>query len=217
MSADLDEKVMAATGWGSLRKALHASQGGPAVKVIEFDGSGGRMRGIPLALRTLSADESLRLRAAAVKWLTTSCGFTEEFLVGTTDGTAAIEFEVKVRTLALALVEPAPPHDPVARDADELRVLLDADEVTALFELFLDWVQERSPITSARSAEEVTALCDALGKGTSPHASLNGYDSVTLRSIGRELARRLRTLTSSPSSHTQPSSDTETDTSEPSD
>lgn len=217
MSEDLDAKVLAATGWSPLRKALHASRGGPAVKVVEFDGSGGRLRGVPLGLRTLSAEEQQRLRADAVKWLTRECGYTDDFLVGTTDGAAAIELETKVRTVALALVEPGGDHAPLAKSADDMRALLDADEVIALFEMFLDWVQERSPITSARAVEEVRSLCDALGKGTMPLARLNGYDSVSLRIIASELVARLRPLTSLPSLHTQPSSDTETATSEPSD
>ena len=132
MSADLDAKVLSATGWSPLRKALHASRGGVAVKVVEFDGSGERLRGTPLALRVLTADESLRLRADALRWLTGACGFTEDFIIGTTDGTAALEFEIKVRTLALALVEPAPPHVALVKDADDLRTILDADEVSGL-------------------------------------------------------------------------------------
>lgn len=214
---DLDSEVKRAMGWGSLRRALDASRGGATVKVVEFDGSGERMRGIPLGLRTLNADESTRLRADALRWLTGECRFTEEFLIGTTDGTAIFEFEVKVRTLALALVEPAAPHPPVAKDADDLRRTLDADEVTALFEMFLDWVAERSPITSARGVEEVRALCDALGKGTLPLARLSGYDSVSLRTIISELVAQLRTQTNSPSPRMQPSSDMATTTSEDSD
>lgn len=214
MSADLDAKVLSATGWSPLRKALHASRGGVAVKVVEFDGSGERLRGTPLALRVLTADESLRLRADALRWLTGACGFTEDFIIGTTDGTAALEFEIKVRTLALALVEPAPPHVALVKDADDLRTILDADEVSGLFEHLVDWVQERSPITSARSAEEVRALCDALGKGTLPQARLNTCDNASLRSIARELARRLTTPTSSPSSPTSPPSETDESISE---
>lgn len=190
-----------------LDKALSASRSGVAVKLIEFDGSGERLRGVPLALRVLCADESLRVRAQAVRWLTGECGFTEDFLIGTTDGTGLIEFEVKVRTLALALVDPAAPTQPLARNADNLRTKLDADEISALFELYVDWVQERSPITSARNAEEVAALVDALGKGTMPPSRLSTFDAATVRTITRELANRLRSLTSSPSSPTPSSSD----------
>lgn len=195
-----------------LDRALDASRSGIAVKLIEFEGSGGRFRGVPLGLRVLSADESVRVRAQAVRWLTAACSFTEDFLIGTTDGTAIIEFEVKVRTLALALVDPSAPTQTIAKDSDNLRQRLDVDEISALFELYVDWVQERSPITSARSVEEVNALVDALGKGTMPHSRLSTYDASTVRTIARELASRLRTLTSSPSSPT-PSSPDEGETS----
>ncbi len=218
MSDDaLKEAVHAAAGTSLLRRALDASRTGRAVKLVEFDGCGQRFRGIPLALRTLNADENLRVRAEALKWLSSSCGFSEDYLVGTTNGESLTEFEVKVRSIALALVEPAPPHRAVAKDADELRVMLDADEVSALFELYLDWVQERSPISAARTAEEVASVVDALGKGTMPKSRLSVYDSVSLRSIAIELAARLRTQTSSPSSPTSPLSSEETTSSEHSD
>lgn len=206
MSDALREQFHAAAGTSLLRRALDASRSGRAVKAVEFDGCGARLRGIPLALRTLNADENLRVRAAARKWLCEECGFTEDFLASTEDGEATTGFEVKVRTIALALVEPAPPHRAVAKDADELRGLLDADEIVALFELYIDWVQERSPISSAKSAEEVSALVDAMGKGTLPTRHLSGYDSASLRSIAIELVARLRTRTNSPSSDTSPSS-----------
>lgn len=218
MSDDaLKEAVHAAAGTSLLRRALDASRTGRAVKLVEFDGCGQRFRGIPLALRTLNADENLRVRAEALKWLSSSCGFSEDYLVGTTNGESLTEFEVKVRSIAIALVEPAPPHRAVAKDADELRVMLDADEVSALFELYLDWVQERSPISAARTAEEVASVVDALGKGTMPKSRLSVYDSVSLRSIAIELAARLRTQTSSPSSPTSPLSSEGITFSEPSD
>lgn len=216
MSADLDAKVLEATGWSPLRKALHASRSGAAVKVIEFDGCGNRLRGVPLALRALTADESMRLRADALKWLTSACGFTEDYLIGTTGGNEALEFETKIRFVALALVEPAAPHAPVAKDADDLRTLLEADEVSALFELLVDWITERSPIASAKSAEEVAKLCDALGKGTMPLSRLSAFDNASLRTIASELVNRLRSQMSAPSSPTPPSSDTATESSEPS-
>jgi len=217
VSEDLRERFHEAAGSSPLRRALGASRTGVAVKLIEFEGCGGRLRGVPLALRTLNADENLRLRGAARTWLLDECRFSEAFIDDTDAGRAINELEVKIRTIALALVEPAPPHRPVAKNPDELRLLLDADEVSALFELFLDWVQERSPISTARSAEEVRDLVDALGKGTQPTQRLLAFDSVSLRSIAIELAGRWRTLMSSPSSPTSPSSDTETTSSDDSD
>ena len=218
MSDDaLKEAVHAAAGTSLLRRALDASRTGRAVKVVEFDGCSARFRGIPLALRTLNADENLRVRAEALKWLSSTCGFDAEYLVGTTNGESLTEFEIKVRTIALALVEPAPPHRAVAKDADELRVMLDADEVSALFELYVDWVQERSPISAAKTAEEVASVVDALGKGTMPRSRLSAYDSSSLRSIAIELAARLRTQTSSPSSPILPLSSEGITFSEPSD
>ena len=83
------------------------------------------------------------------------------FLLDTPEGRGTMEFEAKVQTIALALCEPAPPHAPVAASADELRGLLFADEVAALFELYIDFVTKRSPISAAKSAEEVASLVDS--------------------------------------------------------
>lgn len=194
-----------------LRKVLDASRSGRAVKLIEFDGCDARFRGVPLALRALTTDEEMKLRAAAGKWCRDVAGFDEAYLLDTDAGRGTVDFEAKARTIALALVEPAPPHVLVASDVDELRGLLFADEIAQLFEVYVDFVTERSPISTARSAEEVSALVDALGKGTMPLQRLSTFDAVTLRSIVRELVSRLTTPTSSPSSPTQPSTDTESD------
>lgn len=213
----LKEEFHAAAGTSLLQRALGPSRSGPAVKIVEVDGCGARLRGVPLALRTLSAEQETRLRADARTWLMESCRYSEIFLDETAVGRAALELEIKVQTLALALVEPASPHGQLARSADELRKLLYADEVTHLFELYLDWVQERSPISAARTAEEVKDLVEALGKGTQPLQSLSAFDSVSLRIIATELVARLRTSMSSPSSPTSPSSGTETSSSGDSD
>jgi hypothetical protein len=200
-----------------LRKVLDASRSGRAVELIEFDGCDARFRGVPLALRALTTDEELKLRAAAAKWCVDVAGFGESFLLDTPEGRGTMEFEAKVQTIALALCEPAPPHAPVAASADELRGLLFADEVAALFELYVDFVTKRSPISAAKSAEEVASLVDSLGKGTTPLQRLSTFDAVTLRSIVRELVARWTRLTSSPSSPTPPSTDTGSDSPETSD
>lgn len=196
-----------------LRKVLDASRNGRAIEIIEFDGCDKRFRGVPLALRALTTDEELKLRAVAAKWCI-EAGFGESFLLDTPEGRGTMEFEAKVQTIALALCEPAPPHAPVAASADELRGLLFADEVAALFELYIDFVTKRSPISAAKSAEEVASLVDSLGKGTTPLQRLSTFDAVTLRSIVRELVARWTRLTSSPSSPTPPSTDTENDSPE---
>lgn len=197
-----------------LRKVLDASRGGRAVEIIEFDGCDARFRGVPLALRALTTDEELKLRAAAAKWCSEAAGFDASYLLDTNEGRATVEFEAKVQTIALALCEPAAPHAPVAASADELRALLFADEVAALFEMYVDFVTKRSPISTAKSAEEVASLVDSLGKGTTPLQRLSTFDAVTLRTIVRELVARWTRLTSSPSLPTPPSTDTENDSPE---
>ncbi len=206
MSGELDAFVTRDTR-SPLRRALGASASGVgAVKMIEFDGCGGRLRGVPLALRTLTAGESIKVRTDAHAYLTRQCALSEDAVGYSDAGRALHEFETKLRTIALALVDPST-GAPVCvnakgeADADEARTLLESDEVAGLFEMFVDWTNERSPIQS-KTAEEVEALIEAMGKATMPLSSLNGYDAATLRFIARALVGRLQALTSSLSSRT---------------
>jgi len=209
MSGELDAFVTRDTR-SPLRRALGASASGVgAVKVIEFDGCGGRLRGVPIALRTLTAGESIKVRTDAHAYLTRQCGLSEDAVGYSDAGRALHEFETKLRTIALALVDPST-GAPVCvnakgeADADEARTLLESDEVAGLFEMFVDWTNERSPIQS-KTAEEVEALIEAMGKATMPLSSLNGYDAATLRFIARALVGRLQAQTSSRYSPTSPS------------
>lgn len=179
---------------------------GAAPRVIAWGpDAGGRLRALPLAVKTLAADAQLRARASAFRFLTGPCGFADDHLY-TKAGESLVDFEVKVQVLASALVEASPPHAPVAKDADELRAMLDPDEVAVLFEHFLDWQEERSPISRATRWEEVEDHLAALGKGSMPASWLAGCDAATLRVMVAELAARWTTATRPNSSPTSPSS-----------
>ena len=109
--------------------------------------------------------------------------------------------------LPAALCEPAPPHEPVCKDADGLRELLDATELNQIFEAYADWLATRNPLGQAKSLEEVEAVLSALGKGMTPPSRLNAFDSSTLRSALHSLAVQRERLTSSSSSPSSPSTE----------
>ena len=189
-----------------LAKAL--GDRGVAVHILDlFDGTGARLDGIPLALRAVPNEARVKAVAAAVKFLTEKCGLTESYLYDTATGGAELDLETKVQLLAVALCEPAPPHAPVVESADGLRALLEADEVVQIFESYADFVAERSPLSRAKSAEEVEAVLSALGKGMIPPSRLNAFDSSTLRSALHSLAVQRERLTSSSSSPSSPSTE----------
>lgn len=173
----------------------------------------GRLVGVPLALLALSADESQEATIAAHKQLVSERAWEAENLF-TEGGTASLNLETAVQFLARALVVPPGKEvvDPaevqrVAASPDDLRKHLQADEVSLLWSMYLEHVQERSPLSRAASWEEVEETLEALGKGQVSTFVLSGFDAVTLRFITHELARRLYTPTSSPSSDTSPSSE----------
>lgn len=178
-----------------------------ALKAIEgFEGASGRFRGTPLAVRALSGDDQERATAEAAKHLVATCGFERADLY-TEIGEGLFTYEVKVQLLARALYVPGPSPVPFAASAEELRRLLEPDEVAELFERFLDWQEERSPLRRARSWEEVESFLEALGKGWTAPTSLSSYDAASLRFMLRELAVRWVKLTKPPSSDTLPPND----------
>lgn len=167
---------------------------------------GGRFEGVALALRALPGDAHERAVADAAKHLV-MIGFQREDLY-TEIGEGLFALECKVQLLARALCvlgDKAP--EPLCAGADELRAHLEPDEVSGLFEHFLAYQEERSPLTSARSWEEVEAFLLALGKGLAPATSLNSYDTGTLRYMLREVVARWTPPTRPLSSDTSPASD----------
>ncbi len=191
----------------SLAKAL--GDKGVAVHILDlFDGTGARLDGIPLALRAVPESVRVKAVADALRFLTgAKCGMSEEYLYGTSDGAAELALETKVHLLAAALCEPAPPHEPVCKDADALRELLDATELNQIFEAYADWLAVRNPLSQAKSLEEVEAVLSALGKGMIPPSRLMSFDSSTLRNALHSLACQRERLTSSNCSPSSPSTE----------
>lgn len=181
------------------------------VKVVTVER--GRLVGIPLALLALSMDESQDATVSAHKHLTEVKQWAEENLF-TEDGTTALNMEIATHVLSRALVVPPGKEavnpaevQRVVGSSDELRKLLQPDEIQLLWGMYLDHLQERSPLSRARSWEEVEGTLEALGKGQVSTFALSGFDVATLRFIANELAVRLFSMpTSSPSSDTSPSS-----------
>ncbi|MDO9016553.1 MAG: hypothetical protein Q8S73_26550 [Deltaproteobacteria bacterium] len=192
----------------------------------------GRLRGVPLALRALSQAELQECRRAANLRLVEGLKWQEENLF-TEAGLEDSEIENATQILALALVTPqsadaVSPRDAqrVAKDADELRLLLTKHEIALLWRIWCDYEIERSPLSTAPvdaggrllMSEAMEATLRALGEAQVSSYALHGYDTVTLRFIVTELAERLySTPTNSPSSGTSPSSEPDDDSSETSD
>lgn len=172
--------------------------------VGDFEGAGGRFKGVSIAVRALPGDALLRAEAAALRACET-LGFKAEELF-TEGGESALQFETKVQTLARAIVDPDAPSTPFFASAEEAR-LLEPDEVHVLYNHFLAWQEERSPISRAGSWEKLEASLVALGKGTIPRSWLSSFDASSLRHMLCELATQYATRTSHSSSPTSPSPD----------
>lgn len=171
----------------------------------DFPGCGGRFQGVTFALWALTADEVSRSLATAYAWCRETAKWSEEsLLVG--DGKAVLTMASKAHQLALSLRDPDDTLKPLASDGADVLRLMEPDEIGAMYERFLDWQQERSPLQHI-PAGEVESFVEALGKGWTHPTSLASCDSASLRYMLLYTAKALHSQTRAPSSDTSPASD----------
>lgn len=174
----------------------------------------GRLAQLDLAVRSLPQHEIATAMRAALKGLVDD-GWNEEHLY-TELGEGVHDLETQVQVLSRCLLVPPAEGEagdatesqcvPFADSAEDLRKILEPDEVAFIFREFTRYQEERSPISRARTPEEVVAFVDALGKEMIPLSRLRSCDSATLLAIATELGERLVISTSYSSSATSPSS-----------
>ena len=179
---------------------------------IEIARSDGRVT-LPLAVRSLTADDAARAHADAIKWLVSTGGWQREDLIGDA-GDAILNLEVMVQTLTRALVDPEKPDVAFASDASEVRKFFEVDEIRAVWDEYASWSQERSPFRSLKTLAEVKEVADALGKGQASMTSLPRYEYTTLRSIITALVDQRATWTMPSSSGISPQTVSPVDSSE---
>ena len=177
-------------------------------RVFAFAGSGGRFgEGTQFAVRALGGEGKMRALADAIAWLTTKGGWPRDALYEQ-NGAAVLDLESKVQVLTRVLVDPSDPSKSFVASADELRKLLEPDEICALWEQFLDFEDERSPLAKLRTWEEVEPELVAVGKRYARPTSLLRFDFGTRQFMLQCMAERLfSTPTKLPSSDTSPQSE----------
>jgi len=172
-----------------------------------------------LAVRTISAEEQLRVQGDAKKYLAT-VGWSREDML-TDIGAAEFNLAVMVHTLAVAFVDYENPElpfatissDPARSPAAEVARCFEVDEIRACFDEYSAHVMERSPFRYLQSLGEAREVADALGKGLTSTMRLPRYDSTFLRLIITSLAERVTTLTTPKSSATSQPTDSPDDSS----
>jgi hypothetical protein len=165
---------------------------------IEIARNDGRTT-LPLAVRSLTADDAARAHADAIKWLVSTGGWQREDLIGDA-GDAILNLEVMVQTLTRALVDPEKPDVAFAAEAAEVRRFFEVDEIRAVWDEYATWSQERSPFRSLKTLSEVKEVADALGKGLASMTSLPRYEYASLRLIITALVGQRATWTTENSS-----------------
>ncbi len=201
-------------GRSPLAKALSASIPWKRVRAER-----GRLTSAKLAVRFLPWFSVENAQLAALTFLTEGRDGAkwQESHLYTELGEATLDVETQARVLAEGLIV-APDHDDAeltegtcvraARDAEDLRKLLTADEIGFLYTEFVRFDRECSPITRAAAPEEVEAFIDALGKGTMPVSRLRTCAPDSLLAIATSLAVRYVLQMSEHSSPGSPSNDT---------
>ena len=179
---------------------------------IEIARADGRVT-LPLAVRSLTADDAARAHADAIKWLISTGGWQREDLIGDA-GDAILNLEVMVQTLTRALVDPEKPDVAFAAEAAEVRRFFEVDEIRAVWDEYATWSQERSPFRALKTLAEVKEVADALGKGLASMTSLPRYEYATLRLIITALVGQRATWTMANSSDISPPTDSLADSSE---
>jgi hypothetical protein len=165
---------------------------------VEIARADGRVT-LPLAMRSLTAEDAERAHADAIKWLVSTGGWQREDLIGDACD-AILNLEVMVQTLTRALVDPERPDVAFAVDAAEVRRFFEVDEIRAVWDEYATWSQERSPFRSLKTLAEVKEVADALGKGQASMTSLPRYEYATLRLIITALVGQRATWTTASSS-----------------
>jgi len=160
------------------------------IRVIAFPGERGKQHNLSVGIWCLSRHELAEAEREAAKYLQDICKVSDAQLAV---GTSLAEEEIKVQLLFRALRDPREPTRQFFKEIMHLRTRLYADEITALFRAYLDFTEERSPLRSMVSSEELDQLVDSLGKGQAAGFVLNCFDTSLLKNIVRELAVRLAT------------------------
>ena len=214
----LREKAPPVEAPTSIAEMLGADGSGIAVTTFDdFEGCGRRFLGRVIALRSLSGEEIQRCYAEALAWLLApapkGCGWSDAQLY-TELGEAARDYEVKVRHVARAWVrahDTSQPQDTV----DNVRKMLEPDELTGLYERFLDWQSKRSALTRITSAQELEDTADALLKGLMPPTWAMRCAHSTLRDIVPALVAAAHRQTRRHSSDTSPPTESLNDSPSP--
>jgi hypothetical protein len=169
-------------GQPSLLAKLFAGGAARPLRVTEFPGTT-----TPVGLWELKRYEADEATIDAVAFLE-SIKIPDAAIAA--DPTIA-DAERRVQILFRALRDPQAPERPFCGSPTELRTLLTADQIDALFDQYLDLLEERNPKAKLRSPEEVDGLISVWGKlDSTARASICSYDGGSLRSIALLLAAR---------------------------
>lgn len=164
------------------------------VKVIDdFPGSGGRMQGFTFGLKALTIEETQHSAVDAVRELGEKFKVPEA-LMFTTVAEEVRELSTRVHILFRSMVHAEAPHERLFKNPNDLRTTFEVDELHGLFDRYMDWQIERSPLSASKRIDDVMAVIDSLGKGMAPSSALSGYDAATLRYIVTVLAQERQAL-----------------------
>lgn len=172
----------------SLRELLSIGKV-PHAPVLLEGAAWGPLAGQRVGLRSLSADALTRSAGAAAAWCCAEAGLDRRDLY-TDVGSESLEIEYRVQVISRALVHAEDPSRPMVDGASDVRELLTPEQVTFLFERFLEFQQTRSPYEVLGDSAKIEELARDLGKGFRPLTSLRRYDAATLRAIITSLVNR---------------------------
>lgn len=159
-----------------------------------------------VAIVALRDSELVDARFAALKFIT-ELKKLPEWQLDTELGQAMLDNEMQVQVLHLTMRQPKNLAAKYTSSPTDVRMNLEPDERMTLWNEYVAFQHERSPLRTVKTDEELEELVSALGKGSFEATELSYFDTATLRTIIIELGDAYRRRMKQLSSATTPASD----------
>lgn len=161
-------------------------------KVFTYGGCGDRFGASKTwAIKAPSALDHQESLAASRKWLESKGWKPEELQLGEI-GSHAFDAVARAWIVSRSLVNPSDPTQLACDDGAQVLTLLHTDEIDYLFEMVVEYQQERAPFSRGElSLSNIDEVIDDLGKGLLPPTWWKSYGSASLAKLLQRAADRL--------------------------
>lgn len=158
-------------------------------KTFTYGGCGDRFGESKVwAIKAPTALDHQDALASSRKWLESKGWKPEELQLGEI-GSQAFDSVAKAWIVARSLVDPSDPEKLACSDGAQVLALLHVEEIDFLFEMIVEYQQERSPFSRGDlSLSKIDEVIDHLGKALLPPTWWRSYGSSSLAKLAERAA-----------------------------